>query len=100
MKIWFMIPNGFGSIKDKETYITYLSGKFATIRNQASSKPNASFAYYGDIENNSGAPCLILSQHNSEFLLLIKIKDQKIFKMDLCMIPMAKEAINFDWSPY
>lgn len=82
---WVLQP-----IMGRRDFIDYLTTKFQTI-NSTGSKVYAELATY----RGKHEYCLVLAQDNKENLkgtILMRVRDEKISDIDLCMIPTPEEC--------
>lgn len=89
---WVLIP-----IKGKSLFLSYLNLKFLAIRSVMQNEQisiTAELAFHPSLKNK---PCIILTQKNVngivKVLLRIKIKQEKIRRINVCFNPNPEEAI-------
>ncbi len=88
---WVLTP-----IEGKKFFLSYLHSKFQAIKSAMQKEPitvTAELALHPAIQNKS---CIVLTQITDEeirqVLLLIKMKNEKIKRIDVCFIPHPTEA--------
>lgn len=88
---WVLAP-----IEGKKEFLTYLQSKFSAIKLAMMSERisvRAELAFHPDIENS---PCIVVTQTAMdgirEVLILIRIGDKKITRIDVCFKPDPADA--------
>jgi|GEM_PF-588818 len=79
-------------LKSKSEFLSYMRPKLETIRKSGAT----AYAEMGEIHAYGALrPCVILAQHSKDNLIgivLAKIRDNKISRLDLCIIPPPEQA--------
>ena len=88
---WVLSP-----IEGKKSFLSYLNSKFQAIKTAMKLEPmtiTAELALHPAIHNR---PCIVLSQISSKRIrqvsLLVKLKQEKIKRIEVCFIPNSAKA--------
>jgi hypothetical protein len=89
---WVLKP-----LEGKHQFLFYINSKFDAIKNVMKSEIMAVTAEMAFHPAISQKPCLVLTQITNQGLrqacILVKMKDDKIERIDVCFIPDPSEAI-------
>lgn len=88
----------FETMYGKNTYLSYLNGKFKTIRNSFNI-PQAEMGYYKFAYGEKNKPCLVITQGYLKVVILTEVKNGKLSKINMVGIPLPNNAILFDMKP-
>ena len=79
------------NITNKNDFVSYMRGKFQTIK-----KTNATvYAELGEIEAYGHKDCVIVAQNTKDNLVaiaFITVEENKVKKIDLCVVPPPSQA--------
>jgi hypothetical protein len=94
----------FETMYGKDTYLQYLSGKFATLkRNWQNSAITAEVGFFRGVSFGKDKPCLVITQilngQPNKVTILIEVKDGKIAQIAMCGIPHPNGAELFEMYP-
>jgi len=81
----------FAEIESKNEYLEYIVPKLDAIRNSGS----VVWAEMGSLDREFPGPCVVMAQDDKDNLLavvLAKVKDGKIMRLDLCGAPSPHSA--------
>ena len=81
----------FAEIESKDAYLKYILPKLDAIR-RSGAKPFAAMAW---LDDGLPGPCVVMAQDQKDNLLatvLVKVKDGKIARLDMCGVPSPHSA--------
>lgn len=82
----------FGALESKQAYLDYIRPKLQTIQTSGA----AVFAEMGEIDAyGEFQPCVLLAQNTAENLVgfvIAKVDDEKVRRLDLCVVPFPYSA--------
>jgi hypothetical protein len=81
----------FSEIESKQDYLEYIVPKLTTIKQSG----NATFAEMGWLDQEFLGPCVVLAQRDKDNLVavvLAKLEDGKIKRLDICGAPSPHSA--------
>ena len=81
----------FEEITSRDAFLAYIAGKLATLR-QAGARVHAEMAVLP-----SGRPCAVIAQGERDNLVatvLAEVRDRRLVRLDMCMVPSPFEAIR------
>lgn len=78
-------------LTSKQAYLYYMAGKFVTLKSNGSRV----WAELGLLDREFPGPCVVLAQGDKDnlvALVLAKVKDGKISRLDMCVVPSPRDA--------
>jgi hypothetical protein len=89
----------FETMHGRDTYITYLGGKFKTMLKNPASIPSAEIAYFRYAYMDKDKPCIVLTQRDTQASLIVQVENGRIKQADLVGFPSPDLAIRFGMEP-